>query len=98
MRRKKTDNLLDDILDHFHPDALNYGGWPVILAKWDRSFIEKEFAGVLEIDGDDLLARVRRVDGSKFKPGHTIRVLRRALGVYKKEANHYYNGLRKLLD
>lgn len=92
---------LEYILDHFHKDSCNYGGWPLENHESKMSSelvlaIMKEFDGIIKVERVGSFIRFS-LDSKPFKLKHTVRVLRRQLKMYRDEANKYYNGMKKLI-
>lgn len=103
MKKSRKQNSFDVVLDHFHPDSINYSGCPWIIRvnpkEVDVKFIKEEFKGIIEVD--ESIAHEPRlvpVRGGEFKHEHTIRVLRYNSMVYKEEADRYHDGMKALLD
>lgn len=102
-RKVKIENTFNAVLDHFHPDAMNYGGWTikVDVREIDLDFMKKEFDGIIEIKDPNDFAPMHAylsIGTGEFKDAHTIRVLREKVESYKEEADRLYNGIKKLVE
>jgi hypothetical protein len=92
--------LMCNMLDHFHEESLNYGGWDITVKTLEEAlFINDEFKGILKATEDRkcLNFKVRRLKGSKFKNKHTVIVLRCKAESYKEEADRLHSGMKALL-
>jgi len=98
---KTRDEVIQDMLSHFHEESMIYGGWPITVKTLDEALIvNEEFKGVLKAmenkTGNNFL--VTRKEKAEFKKKHTILVLREKAESYKREADKYYNGMKNLIE
>lgn len=85
------EDIVIDLLEHFHPEAMNNGGWPIVVKDEEVFIIESEFPNLeLYEDGSQLM--VRKLNDN-FTPKQEVTLFRYERDVYKEEADRFWNGI-----
>jgi len=92
---KKQEAILDLLL-HFHPESDSRGSWDIYANTNMVSAAKKEFKGVLKVVKKQGKSMISKASG-KFKPEHEVILFRYMAESYKKEADKYYYGIKKLV-
>jgi len=98
MKKEEIEDIMINQLLHFHPDAMNYGGWNIRISKYEAPIIRRHFKRTLKIikdkDGDLVVKPISK----KFTPKQTALLYKYERDIYKEEADKLYYAIKALND
>jgi len=95
--REKNERILE-LMEHFYPGSMSYGGHPIWVKAEDVKIIKKEFSKALKIVKSDGGFKAMSLPKPKWPSEYVIELLTYGRNLYREEASKYYDGMRALLD
>lgn len=92
----KSERILE-LMTHFYPGAISYGGWPIHIKKEDQELVKVELKGALTLEKSKHGVLVASLPKPKWPTQYVIELLTYERDMYREEADKLYNGIKSLV-